>query len=119
MDTQESLERWVFNCENTSGEADLEQVTSDKSEKEITKEIQAIIRQITASVTFLPLLGEPCFFDLLVYADQEATVPLTWEDSDACLITNSEDVRLRSFDTKVLCDKFVTYLYMIACYSFV
>lgn len=27
---------------------------------EISKEIQAIIRQITASVTFLPLLDEPC-----------------------------------------------------------
>ena len=32
-------------------------VTSDKSQKEITQEIQALIRQITASVTFLPLLG--------------------------------------------------------------
>lgn len=31
-----------------------------KSEKEITQEIQAIIRQITASVTFLPILEEPC-----------------------------------------------------------
>ena len=26
----------------------------------IQKEIQAIIRQITASMTFLPLLDEPC-----------------------------------------------------------
>ena len=33
---------------------------SRKEEKEISKEIQAIIRQITASVTFLPLLDEPC-----------------------------------------------------------
>ena len=31
-----------------------------KDSKEIMKEIQAIIRQITASVTFLPLLDEPC-----------------------------------------------------------
>lgn len=29
-------------------------------------EIQAIIRQITASVTFLPLLQDACTFDLLV-----------------------------------------------------
>lgn len=69
--------------------------------KEITQEIQAVIRQITASVTFLPLLNEPCYFDLLVYADKNATVPLTWEDSDPCYITSGEDVRLRSFDTKV------------------
>lgn len=106
VDTHETVERWAFNCENTAANnlpegSDPRLAQSDKSEKEITKEIQAIVRQITASVTFLPLLSEPCYFDLLVYADQEATVPLTWEDSDACLITNAEDVRLRSFDTKV------------------
>lgn len=104
VDTHETLERWAFNCENTAAVpegGDPREAKSDKSDKEITKEIQAIVRQITASVTFLPLLSEPCYFDLLVYADQEATVPLSWEDSDACLITNAEDVRLRSFDTKV------------------
>jgi mitotic spindle assembly checkpoint protein MAD2 len=106
VDTHEPMERWVFSCENTAAAtlpegADPSLARSDKSDKEITKEIQAIVRQITASVTFLPLLSEPCYFDLLVYADQAATVPLTWEDSDACLIANAEDVRLRSFDTKV------------------
>jgi mitotic spindle assembly checkpoint protein MAD2 len=33
-----------------------------KSEKEIHAEIQAIIRQITASVTFLPILEDACKF---------------------------------------------------------
>lgn len=32
----------------------------EKSESQITGEIQAIIRQITASVTFLPLLQDTC-----------------------------------------------------------
>lgn len=32
----------------------------EKSESQITSEIQAIIRQITASVTFLPLLQDTC-----------------------------------------------------------
>lgn len=32
----------------------------EKSEAQITQEIQAIIRQITASVTFLPLLQDTC-----------------------------------------------------------
>lgn len=59
------------------------------------------MKQITASITFLPLLNEPCCFDLLVYADKEATVPVSWEDSDPCFIAHSEQVRLRSFDTKV------------------
>jgi mitotic spindle assembly checkpoint protein MAD2 len=73
-----------------------------KSEKEIMNEIQAIIRQITASVTFLPLLNEPCTFDLLVYADNEASVPQSWEESDPRYISNSTEVRLRSFTTKVI-----------------
>lgn len=72
-----------------------------KPEKEIVQEIQAIVRQITASVTFLPMLNEPCSFDLLVYADENAAVPVTWEDSDPCYISNYEEVKLRSFSTQV------------------
>ena len=34
-------------------------------------EMQAITRQIAASVTFLPLLDEPCSFDLLVHASND------------------------------------------------
>ena len=49
-----------------------------KSEKEINSEIAAIIRQITASVTFLPLITDPCTFDLLVYTAAEADVPASW-----------------------------------------
>ncbi len=77
------------------------EIKSEKPLKEITQEIQAIIRQITASVTYLPILDEPCCFDLLVYADKEATVPVLWEDSDPCYIENGEKVSLRSFNTKV------------------
>ena len=33
--------------------------------------LQSIIRQITASVSFLPLLDEPCTFDMLVYTDND------------------------------------------------
>eukprot|EP00600_Ochromonadales_sp_CCMP1393_P010442 CAMPEP_0174958308 /NCGR_PEP_ID=MMETSP0004_2-20121128/2551_1 /TAXON_ID=420556 /ORGANISM="Ochromonas sp., Strain CCMP1393" /LENGTH=157 /DNA_ID=CAMNT_0016206505 /DNA_START=250 /DNA_END=723 /DNA_ORIENTATION=- len=102
-ETGDTLERWVFDCECKQKENENSggNPSSDKSPKEVTQEIQAIIRQITASVTFLPLLNEPCVFDLLVYADKEATVPVTWEDSDPCLIANSEQVKFRSFDTKI------------------
>mmetsp|Transcript_27345 Transcript_27345/g.27577 ORF Transcript_27345/g.27577 Transcript_27345/m.27577 type:complete len:210 (-) Transcript_27345:240-869(-) len=103
LETGNTLERWMFNCESTGvrNAQDSSQIRSDKSQKEITQEIQAIIRQITASVTFLPLLNEPCSFDLLVYADTDAEVPMTWEDSDPCNIENSEEVKLRSFNTKI------------------
>jgi hypothetical protein len=36
-----------------------------------------------------------------VYTDRDVLVPSTWEDSDPRLITNAEEVRLRSMSTKV------------------
>src|ERR1700721_1775331 len=54
----------------------------EKTEAEIHAEIQAIIRQITASVTFLPMLEGRCTFNVLVYADADANVPdEEWGDS--------------------------------------
>jgi mitotic spindle assembly checkpoint protein MAD2 len=79
--------------------------------KEIHGEIQAIIRQVTASVTFLPLLNEPCSFDLLVYTTKDAAVPAKWEDSDPCYIMNSQEVKLRSFTTSVSSIFLVVHLF--------
>ncbi|CAN0488391.1 unnamed protein product, partial [Discosporangium mesarthrocarpum] len=45
-----------------------------RSLKDIQTDIKAIIRQITSSVTFLPLLNEPCEFDLLVYTNSEVSL---------------------------------------------
>jgi len=64
-------------------------------------EIQAIMRQITASVSFLPLLDEPCTFDLLIYTNKDTEIPQAWEESDPRYVENSTQVRLRSFSTKV------------------
>jgi mitotic spindle assembly checkpoint protein MAD2 len=71
----------VFNVENekptvSSGGAS----TAAKAESVIAKEIAAILRQITASTSFLPLLDAVCTFDLLVYTD-------------------AAEVQLRSFST--------------------
>jgi len=140
IDSEEVLERWQFNiiCEeatkanaqekrnplssrvsNSNGNENImvynntcskPQQQQKKSIKEIHNEIQAIIRQITASVTFLPLLDEPCSFDLLVYTNNDAIVPQKWQDSDPCYIMNSQDVKLRSFTTSVhKVDSMVTY----------
>jgi len=74
---------------------------AEKSEVEIRKEIQALIRQITSSVTFLPLLSEdePCTFEILVYTDANTQVPIQWQLSDPKYVLNAENVRLRSFST--------------------
>lgn len=70
--TGEALERWVFDVHTDQSAVIGGSV--NKSEKEVMGEIQAIIRQITASVTFLPLLEENCSFDLLVYTDDDVEV---------------------------------------------
>ena len=100
--SHEVLERWVFDIVQESGVDGDGTAKVEKSDKEIQTEISAIIRQITASVTFLPLLEEACTFDLLVYTNDDAEVPVQWEESDARLIeTNEEQVKLRSFSTSV------------------
>lgn len=115
VDSMETLERWQFNVsveDKQEGLADngensqpnvhkTGKTKRGKSLKEIHGEIQAIIRQITASVTFLPLLQEPCTFDLLVYTDKNVNLPTKWADSDPCYILNSSEVKLRSFTTSV------------------
>ena len=78
---------------------DAEPAPVEKTEKEIQDEIQAIFRQITASVTFLPVLDGDCTFNVLVYADADSEVPVEWGDSDAKEIKNPEKVQLRSFST--------------------
>merc|ERR1711931_232936 len=101
VETQETLERWEFKIESEK-DADGKQLEkAEKDEKKIKAEIRDVIRQITASVTFLPLLDCLCSFDILIYTHSDAEVPEDWGDSDPCFILNSEEVKLRSFSTSV------------------
>ena len=98
--SKEVLERWTFDIE-TSKEAMNGASVNERPEKEITGEIQAIMRQITASVTFLPLLETRCTIDILCYTNPIDNVPEEWEDSDPRAIANPEIVSLRGFKTNV------------------
>ncbi|KIY03286.1 uncharacterized protein Z520_01753 [Fonsecaea multimorphosa CBS 102226] len=117
-ETGEHVERWQFDVqilgksskqrsskkaadkENTApDEVATEETEPEKTETQIQEEIQAIFRQITASVTFLPVLDGNCTFNVLVYADADSDVPIEWGDSDAKEIKNAEKVQLRSFST--------------------
>ncbi|KGO73762.1 DNA-binding HORMA [Penicillium italicum] len=116
-ETGEHVERWQFDVEvfgkqskskSSQKAGDKENSTPgdakpaapiEKTEKQIQEEIQAIFRQITASVTFLPVLDGDCTFNVLVYADADSDVPVEWGDSDAKEIKNAEKVQLRSFST--------------------
>ncbi|KAK3089038.1 hypothetical protein FSP39_000332 [Pinctada imbricata] len=100
VDSNEVLERWQFDVENDKT-ISKENGPKEKSEKQINSEIASVIRQITASITFLPLLEGPCSFDVLVYTDKDIDVPESWGENGPCLIENSEEVRLRSFSTTI------------------
>mmetsp|Transcript_7120 Transcript_7120/g.12784 ORF Transcript_7120/g.12784 Transcript_7120/m.12784 type:complete len:210 (-) Transcript_7120:1971-2600(-) len=102
IDTEKTLERWVFDVEtDADAVAAGGKKSSEKSEREVMGEIQAIIRQITASVTFLPLLDEPCSFDLLVYTSKDLKEGEDWEQSDPKYIACQQHVNLRSFSTNI------------------
>ncbi|RPA75020.1 mitotic spindle checkpoint component mad2 [Ascobolus immersus RN42] len=105
------IERWQFDVEMMGAAAEkfkkevpehlaeVAQRDKDKPEKEIQEEIQGLFRQITASVTFLPMLDGRCTFNVLVYADGNVEVPVEWGDSDPREIENAEKVALRTWGT--------------------
>ena len=109
VETKETLERWEFNVEYEADGDDKENLSSnknyrdktDKDEKKIKQEIREVIRQITASVTFLPLLDCICPFDVLIHTHKDLDMPIEWGESKACLITNPEHVQLWSFSTNI------------------
>jgi hypothetical protein len=72
-----------------------------RSDKEVAGEIGAILRQITSSTSFLPLLDCLCTFDVLVYTPNDIATPGLWEESDARVIPQSAEVHLRSFTTRL------------------
>ncbi|PNS18089.1 Mitotic spindle checkpoint component mad2 [Sphaceloma murrayae] len=114
-ETGEHVERWQFDVNifnkdskskklagtstNENEAAAPTEAPTEKADPEIQAEIQSVFRQITASVTFLPMLDGNCTFNVLVYADADSEVPLEWGDSDAKEIKNPEKVQLRSFST--------------------
>lgn len=65
---KEVLERWDFKLqyEKSKGEKSSgEEVLGNKDIKIIQNEIQNVLRQICSTVSFLPLLEDPCKFPTL------------------------------------------------------
>ncbi|KAJ3343365.1 Mitotic spindle checkpoint component mad2 [Gonapodya sp. JEL0774] len=104
-DTRETVERWQFDIQLEKDPQNENAPATNrglKSEKAIHDEIQAVLRQITASVSFLPILDEPCTFNVLAYTDKDAEIPPDWKDSNSALLPeNAQHVRLRGFGTGV------------------
>jgi len=101
VNTKEVLERWQFDVSNEEGDGKGSDgtATSSKPEKKIRQEIADVIRQITASVSFLPLLENKCTFDVLMYVDDKVTQPEGWAESPSFAIENAREVHLRQVST--------------------
>ncbi|OUM58669.1 hypothetical protein PIROE2DRAFT_47769, partial [Piromyces sp. E2] len=66
-ESREVMERWQFDIQIQKNLG--QDFVSKKSESEIQSEIQAILRQLTASISFLPILEEQCkFFPLYIHS---------------------------------------------------
>ncbi|KAM9834414.1 mitotic spindle assembly checkpoint protein MAD2A isoform X1 [Syngnathus acus] len=101
LQTNEVLERWQFDIECDKSAMECSSAPREKPIQTIQGEIRSVLRQITASVTFLPLLETPCSFNLLIYTDRDLAIPDKWEESNPHCISDPEEVRLRSFTTTI------------------
>lgn len=109
VDTREPVERWQFDVDlekDGLNNNDVENTLTEHDERRALKEIQegirGVIRQITASVTFLPTLEGSHSFDILLYTDKDVELPNSeWSDTNAKLINNGQHVQLRGFTTHI------------------
>lgn len=100
--TKEVLECWDFkmNAELGDGETgDASKLTSSKELKRIQNEIRDVMRQISATVTYLPLLDCICTFDVMIHTLQTCDIPESWDETGPAFIQNAQAVQLRSFST--------------------
>lgn len=102
--SSETIERWEFDVNIVQDEEEVGSSGGNKGIEQVQREIQAIVRQVTASVTFLPTLDDDEYtFNVLVYTDhEEQSIPMEWCDTkDFELEGGVESVSMRNFKTSI------------------
>lgn len=105
--TNEVIECWDFRVDSEPSDSenqnpnriDPANPTSSKELKKIQSEIGAVMRQIAATVSYLPLLECVCSFDLLIHTLKDCDIPDNWNETEHVSIKNSQVVHLKSFST--------------------
>lgn len=101
--SKEVLECWEFmvQSETHDGEENIDpnNPKSNKDIKRIQQEIGSVMRQISATVSYLPLLDAVCSFDVLIHTNKDCQLPEKWNETNPVSIQNSQTVKLRSFST--------------------
>lgn len=101
VSAQETIECWDFKvlAEVPEAGTNITKPTSSKDMKKIQGEIRDVMRQIAATISYLPLLECVCSFDVLIYTKGAIECPLEWKDTKPVQIANAEKVQLKSFST--------------------
>ncbi|PNF38536.1 Mitotic spindle assembly checkpoint protein MAD2A [Cryptotermes secundus] len=101
--TKEVLERWDFKVqyEGDGNATESGKTVGNKDFTLIQKEIRSVLRQISGTVSFLPLLDCLCTFDLQVYTVTDCEVPQEWDETQPCFIANAQEMPLRTFSTSL------------------
>lgn len=104
----EIVERWEFSINVNAIQDNDDTIGALPARETIQGEIQAIIRQITASAAFLPVLsdvdGEGHTFNVLVHTDQDASAPCEWidiQEDDRKIQGQHEQVDFSSLNTNI------------------
>lgn len=101
VDSQETVEKWEFvvECQNQELDKDGEVPVDIKA---VRGTIREIFRQITSSVSFLPLLEHEVVFEILLHIKKDTELQENlWADSQNHLMTNSETVEFKRFNTNI------------------
>ena len=100
VETKEAVEKWDFCIECDRSIADEKEVSVDM--RQVHEHIRGVMRQISASVAFLPCLEGVFSFDILLYTDKNTALPsVEWADTKPNMILNEEKVKLKGFVTGI------------------
>lgn len=116
-ETDEITEKWMFHIDIIqdlkSNNLKNNEMCTSKSIAETQQEIQAIIRQISAAITFLPQFDEPQTFKVLVHTIGDIKTSKDWDDAKHfkdMTEGNLESVKFNEFGTNNhSISTFVTY----------
>lgn len=78
---------------------DAKNPISKKDLNRIQLEIRDVMRQISATISYLPLLDCICSFDILVHTLNECEIPENFNETAEVQIQNAQAVELKSFST--------------------
>lgn len=106
VESKEVVERWDFNIQPTYDGEQGEEPAVPKELKKIQSEIRDVMRQIVATISFLPCLDQRCTFDIMLHtvgevfeANPTMIKQFREEDMASIEIEGAQTIALKQFST--------------------